>query len=721
MAYLKEFLKRIDQRDFQKFSSLWQEYCQSDSIDLLELTQLLEAIKNSDFAKPFGTLVEAGIPLLGMINEESSYYNTLRLLIDLQTTNSAVLADFAFNALQKKYGQHPKFNDYLRIVGLRNRDQFQSALSKFDLITHLSKGNAVFHTGGWGTGEIIDVSFVREHIIVEFENVTGKKDISFINAFKTLIPLSFNHFLARRFLNPDLLEAEGKKDPVAIIKILLRDLGPKSASEIKDELCSLVIPETEWVKWWQLARAKLKKDHLIHVPESLKEPFLIRQKEVTQESRLLESLKESKDPKAVIQEIYAFVRDNINEFKNEALKKQLFEVLLGILENQDLNNAQAFQALILLQEFFAHQPARHAISERIKSDANIASLIDQIEIIAFKKCALVAIKENRSDWSEIFLSLIFLLPQSQLRDYILKELNRKEVKAQLNDKITYLLNHPTKHPEAFFWYFQKLLTKDDDSLLYNNDQGRGLFLDGFLVLLNKIENQPEYRDLIKKMYSLLTNDRYAVIRQILKDKSLEFTKEFLLLASKCQAFNELDQKSFKSLAAVIHPSLASPKEKKGSAQSSIIWTTEQGYLRTQDRVRQIGTLEMVENAREIEAARALGDLRENSEFKYAQEKRARLQNELKTLAHDLQHARVITPDDVHLDEIGIGSKVKIEDGESGVITYSILGPWDADPDKHILSFNSKFALAMMGKKRGETFSFKETEYTVLSIDTLFPQ
>ena len=45
---------------------------------------------------------------------------------------------------------------------------------------------------------------------------------------------------------------------------------------------------------------------------------------------------------------------------------------------------------------------------------------------------------------------------------------------------------------------------------------------------------------------------------------------------------------------------------------------------------------MVENAREIEAARALGDLRENSEFKFAQERRARLQSELKTLSSTIK-------------------------------------------------------------------------------------
>ena len=80
----------------------------------------------------------------------------------------------------------------------------------------MAKNNIVFHAGGWGTGEIVDVSFVREHLVIEFENVSGRKDISFANAFKTLIPLPSHHFLARRFSNPDQLEKEGREDPVAL-------------------------------------------------------------------------------------------------------------------------------------------------------------------------------------------------------------------------------------------------------------------------------------------------------------------------------------------------------------------------------------------------------------------------------------------------------------------------------------------------------------------------
>ena len=63
---------------------------------------------------------------------------------------------------------------------------------------------------------------------------------------------------------------EGKDDPDVLIRVLLKDLGPKTAQEIKDELCELVIPEKDWSKWWQAARAKIKKD--THRSQSYRRP-----------------------------------------------------------------------------------------------------------------------------------------------------------------------------------------------------------------------------------------------------------------------------------------------------------------------------------------------------------------------------------------------------------------------------------------------------------------
>ncbi|MFI0435060.1 MAG: GreA/GreB family elongation factor [Parachlamydiaceae bacterium] len=722
MGYLKEFLTQINNRDFHKFLVLWEEYSNSDNVDVEELSQLLKAVKSSEMARHFGQIIETALPLWRMIEDKKESYEILRLLIDLQTTNSPLLAELTLEALKSVYEYDPKFNERLRVVGIRNKENFQGAISKYDLLVHMAKSNIVFHTGGWGTGEIVEVSFVREHLVVEFENVSGRKDVSFINAFKMLIPLSQSHFLARRFANPDQLEKEGREDPVALIKLLLHDLGPKTAAEIKDELCELVIPEEDWTKWWQGARAKIKKNPIIDAPDTVKQPFYLRKAELTPEERLKEAMQNKTDVADIIQTTYTFVRDTPSALKNPQTKQSLQNKLLEQLENEEITQEQQLETYLLLEQFFGFEPATHRIAEMIQTEKHLDKIIQSIDIVAFKKRALVAIKENRPDWSSLFLSFLFIIPQVQLRDYLLRELNRSEKeRTLLEKKLEELMTDPKRYPDAFVWYFQKLVSGEEEGIPFENKEGRNRFFESFFILFSALELDPEQRDLLKKIYGMLSSKRYALFRQLLQETDLELAKELLLLASKCQTLTVHDLKILHSLTEVVHPSLASSKEKKEvkDEEEEDIWTTEEGYFKIQERIRQIGTIEVIENAREIEAARALGDLRENSEFKFAQERRARLQSELKTLSSQLNRARIITPDDIHSHEVGIGTIVNVVDSRGNKISYTILGPWDADPERNILSFNSKLAQSFLGKKVGESVDFREEKYQIVSVGNYF--
>jgi transcription elongation GreA/GreB family factor len=357
------------------------------------------------------------------------------------------------------------------------------------------------------------------------------------------------------------------------------------------------------------------------------------------------------------------------------------------------------------------------VEEQILALEKVEEAINAIEILALKKRALTAIREYRKDWNQLFLNLLYSVQQSALRDYILKELNQKETRKFLEEALKKLIAHPERSPEAFVWYFQKIVNHDEEGLPFSDKEGQCQLFEAFLILYSYAENKPEYRDLIKKMYNLLSGKRYAIVRAIIEGTSLEFIKEFLLLVAKCHTLSDHDIKILRSLAEVVHPSLSPNKQRKSGSQHdvNIIWTTEEGYLKTQERIRQIGTTEIVENAREIEAARALGDLRENSEYKFALEKRSRLQGELKSLSEQLGRARIITKDDVSLDEVGVGSIIEVKDGSGNKVKYSILGPWDANPDENILSSQSKLAQAMMGCKKGDTFQFRDEEYTITNI------
>ena len=462
---------------------------------------------------------------------------------------------------------------------------------------------------------------------------------------------------------------------------------------------------------------------MIETPESIKEPFYLRKAELSAENRVLNSMDTLSDLNQTIVTIYNYVRDTPGALKNAETKNTLQTKLLDATTG-DITEDQKLQIYILLEQFFAFQSPENPLKRIIESSKQIENTINRMEIIAFKKRALMAIKEYRKDWAKLFLEMFFNLPQSQLRDYILKELNHGDNKEKLIAKLDSLLNKPTQSPDAFLWYFQKLISNEDKEIPFNGSDGQIAFFEAFFVLVSLIENQPECRDVVKKMYNLLTTKRYEQFRNLIQGTTAEFAKELLLLISKCQTFTTHDKKILRSLVEVVHPELAAPKVRKGfggEIDDDIIWTTEEGYLKIQERIKQIGTVEMIENAKEIEAARSLGDLRENSEFKFAQEKRSRLQSELKTLSDQMKKSRIITPNDIHHEEVGVGSIVSMVDSKGAKLTYSILGPWDADPENNILSFNSKLALAMAGKKMGEQFEFKDETFKITNLKSCFSE
>lgn len=720
MSYLDEFQLLLQGDKLAHFLRLWEEYSMADEVDGEELTKVLKLIKNSTLAPTFGQFAETILPLWKKLEGQKIGDSVLRLILDLQTTNSPLLADISIDFLKKRYGTQPAFNQKLRIVGLLTRHSFQGAISNYELLTHMDKGQFVFHTGGWGVGEVMDISLLREHVLLEFEGTAAVKDLSFDNAFKNLIPLPSDHFLARRFGDPDSLEKEGREDPAGLIRLLLQDLGPKTALEIKEELSELVIPEKEWSKWWQAARAKIKKDTMIQSPLTAKDPFILHTEEVTHDSRFVEALKEKSqgiDSRIVL--IYSYIRDFPEVLKNPSLKTQLkTELLEGLVIDEklpDMSLARKIQISFLLEDIFPEEFPDAAI-HLIKPMQNLEGVLQLIEIIALKKRTLTVIREHRPDWIPLFLHLLFAIPQSPIRDYIFKELqNDSTSKELLQDKIQELLHKMTIYPDAFFWYFQKIIAGEE--VPFNDSEGRLQFLEGLMILLHFIEDKPDMRELVKKIQSQLTAKRYETVRTLIKDASVPYLQEFLLLASKCQIMTRQDLQILHSLAEVVQPSLGKMKKEDAEERPEIIWTTQEGYVRLQERIQHLGTVETVDNAREIEAARALGDLRENAEYKFALERRSRLQAEMRSLSQQLNQTRVLTKNDIHSSEVGVGAIVHLLDSKGKPMKYTILGPWEADPDQNILSFQSKLAQAMIGCKNGDTFDFLGEKYTVQKIES----
>lgn len=714
MGYLKDFQTEIANRDFNKFMTLWEEYCTSDNVPAEELLNLIKLVRESDFNKPMGAYIETLVPLWRSIEDPEKSYAILKGIIDIQTTQTQELYDLALSKATEKHGKHPKFNDLIKIAALKTKDNFTGSLTSIDVLAHLEVGQFLYHSGGWGIGEIMELSHLREQVVLEFENLSGRKSLTFVHAMRLLTPVSKTHFLSRRFSNPDLLEKEARENPVQVIKLLLQDLGPKTAQEIKDEMADLVIPEAEFSKWWQNTRARLKKDLSVETPESLKGSFVLRSEEISYQDKLQKALAKKRKPIEIIQTLHSYSKEETGSLKKEDVKALFINTIKKVLA-ESLTPKDRLQALFLAQNTFPQEFSEKTDSI-LKQEKDLINLIEEIDILQYKKQALTWVRENHADWIDLFITAMKGSNNVLIREYLLKELLADKVGyTKLEEAVEELLNSPSKNPEWFFWSFSRSITTDKNELPLAEYKER--WWESLLLLLSQIENASSYQELSKKIVNLILNDRYKLVRDLFKDSSYEFTREFLLLASKCHSIIDHDQKSLRALAAVHYPDLVGKNdEEKGPY---ILWTTDAGYQRTQNRIQEIAQVEMVDNAREIEAARALGDLRENSEYKFAKERRARLQGEMRRLSDDIKKARVISPLDITPNEVGVGSVVELKGPKGETLNYKILGPWDADAEGHVLSFQSKLAQAMLGKKEGETFKFKEENFKISKLKTIF--
>lgn len=714
MTYLKDFQERIDKNDYPGFLKLWEEFCYSDEPDGKEFIQILEAVKSSELSQAFGRHIEKGLSLWKLLKDEKLSYQALKLIFDIQTTNSPSLADLAYQYLEKKYPNDPLFSEKLRLIGLRGGSHFEGAISKYELLTHMAPGKFVFHKSGWGTCEILDLSMVREEITLECDLVLGQKHLSFENAFKNLYPLADDHFLALRFGNPDKLESMAKKHPCEVIRILLRDLGEKTSLEMKEELFDLVIPSKEWNKWWQATRSKIKKDTKIASPKDPKGSFRLREKAVSHEELFQKALEKKPSVDETIQMVYSFLRDFPETLKNSEFKTSLQTRIEEVLTHETLNTEQTIQLYFFLNDLNS-STGKKEIKELFLKTVKLKDLIQNIQIISFKKRALVYIKKVREDWESLFLDLLPSIEPNTLKDYLLNEL-LKAKSVKIKEKIKEIIDHPISYPTTFVWYFQKIFSNKEE-LPFSSEKERTLLFENFFVLLSHINNRTNLKDLGKKMVQLVSANRFQIVRDVMKTSTLQEAKEYLLLSSKCEMLSD-DIKIMHSLAAVVHPSLSQETQ---SEQEEVIWTTQEGYQKVQQRVSDIATVETIENAKEIEEAKSFGDLRENAEYKAALEKRDRLQSELKLLSSQLNKAKIITPKDVSTQEVNIGTIVDCKDTKGKIIQFTLLGPWDADPEKHILSFQSKLAKTMIGKKIGDTFTFQNEEFSIQNIHNYFDQ
>lgn len=131
--------------------------------------------------------------------------------------------------------------------------------------------------------------------------------------------------------------------------------------------------------------------------------------------------------------------------------------------------------------------------------------------------------------------------------------------------------------------------------------------------------------------------------------------------------------------------------------------TLDGLTKLEKELEHLKTVARREVAERIKQALEFGDISENSEYEDAKNEQGFIEGKILSIEKMLRNAKVIDEQEVHADEVSVGSKVTLmEVGSKNAVEYMIVGSAEADPEQARISNESPVGRSLMGQKVGST-------------------
>lgn len=148
--------------------------------------------------------------------------------------------------------------------------------------------------------------------------------------------------------------------------------------------------------------------------------------------------------------------------------------------------------------------------------------------------------------------------------------------------------------------------------------------------------------------------------------------------------------------------------------------TYAGLKQLEDELHDLKVNRRKEVAQKIKEAREQGDLSENAEYDAAKDEQRDIEARIEELEKILKNAEVVDEEEVDLEKINVGCKVRLFDVEfDEEITYSIVGSTEANSLSGKISNESPVGRALIGARVGDSVVVEtpagESEYRVLEI------
>ena len=149
--------------------------------------------------------------------------------------------------------------------------------------------------------------------------------------------------------------------------------------------------------------------------------------------------------------------------------------------------------------------------------------------------------------------------------------------------------------------------------------------------------------------------------------------------------------------------------------------TKKGAERLQEELKNLKNVERPAVIAAIAEARGHGDLSENAEYHAAREKQSFIEGRIQELEYAVSCAEVIDTATLSGDNIVFGATVVLMDEETEAEqTYQIVGQYEADLERGLISIQSPLARALIGKSVGDSVDVASPKgarsYEILNVE-----
>ena len=582
------------------------------------------------------------------------------------------------------------------------------------VLESMNPGTYCIHRS-WGFGVISGFDEERGMILIDFEDderTSHAMDPVFCIDKLELLPEE--SILAQHRKNTEEIDKLAKKEPAElIIKILEQGVDGCMSSREIERILNYMFGSSKAKRWWTATKKVLIKDPRIAVPNKKNEPYVLRDEPVKPEQEILQDFFEEKRSyeKIVLAEKLFDLAAEKEDLQAD-LPQVLADLTVAIMEAKNLSQADRLYGIWVRNNLARDveedveklEPTSASILKECEED--LPALADLMPAKFHSRFLDLVARTYPDNWKDIILNLLQNTAVKFSGECAHFLIDREESKLLIKSMNTCLDEQSLKAPVLLWMLKFRGLSKFKD-LLGDMINPRLLTAVFSAIDYESLKNATSRRI---PLAEILSDDR-ELLSDILGKGSEENAKDLAQALLLNPGFEDLTKRSLLARFIKKFPKIQSMIDGEGAGDSSggssavtddTLIVSQGSYDRKLADLDEITKVKIPANSQAIEAARELGDLKENAEYQMAKDDQKVLLARQAELQADLMRAKATDFTEAPSDSVGVGTIVDLKDSNTGdKMKYTILGAWDSDPENNILSYLTPLAQKILGKKAGE--------------------